>query len=56
MYLCEVGGEVWFSCLTHLTIKFILLIIVKMSTIVDILTFISRGELCLRGNHTVTEY
>ena len=39
-----------FSCLTQLTIKFILLIIV------DILSFISRGELHLSGNHTVTEY
>ena len=32
----------FFSCLTHLSIKFILLINVKMPTIVGILTFISR--------------
>ena len=31
-----------FSCSTQLSVKFILLINVKMSTIVDILTFISK--------------
>ena len=36
------GGYKTFSCSTQLSMKFILLINVKMSTIVDILTFISR--------------
>ena len=40
---CQPGSEVikLFSCSTLLSMKFILLINVKMSTIVDILTFIS---------------
>ena len=44
-YLSQIPGpEVikLFSCLTQLSIKFILLINVKMPTIVGILTFISR--------------
>ena len=41
-----------FSCSTHLSMKFFLLINVKMPTIVGILTFISRGNSILGSSES----